>query len=61
MAVARLMSDVGCALDMYYGYNGSGSGDDNVLTAMTNHFGYDKSMRLVYRLECSSENGTTCS
>lgn len=55
MAVARLMSDVGCALDMYYGYNGSGSGDDNILRAMTNHFGYDKSMRLVYRLECSSE------
>lgn len=55
MAVAKLMRDVGCALDMSYDYNGSGANDDDVLRALGNYFGYDKSMRLIYRSECSSE------
>ena len=55
MAVAQLMNDLGCALDMNYGYFDSGTSDQNILKALGNHFGYDKSMRLVYRYECSSE------
>lgn len=55
LAVAQLLNDVGCALDMYYGYNGSGTTDDSALRAMTDHFGYDKSMRVLYRSEYSSE------
>ena len=55
MAVAQLMCDVGCALDMDYGYNGSGTSIDAAIRALTTYFGYDKSLRLLYRNECSSE------
>ena len=55
MAVAQLMSDVGCALNMEYGYDASGAIDPDIPRALTDHFGYDKSMRLVYRYEYSSE------
>lgn len=55
MAVAELMRDLGCALDMDYGYAASGATDPDVLRALTDHFGYDKGMRLLYRYECSSE------
>ena len=55
MAVAQLMRDLGCALDMDYGYAASAASDPDILRALVNHFGYDKSMRLVYRYEYSSE------
>lgn len=55
MAVAQLMRDLGCALDMRYAYKGSGATDAAPLSALTTYFGYDKSMRLVYRFEYSSE------
>ncbi len=55
MAVTQLMRDLGCALDMDYGYGTSGAFDCDILRALTTHFGYDKSMRLVYRYEYSTE------
>ena len=55
LAVAQLMNDVGCALDMEYGYDRSGAFYDEALRALANYFGYDKNMRLKYRSECSSE------
>lgn len=55
MAVAQLMKDVGCAVDMKYDYSSGSSSDEKVFRALTNHFGYDKSMRLLNRYECSSE------
>ena len=47
-AVARLMYDVGCSLDMIYGY-ASSAFDYSILTALTTYFGYDKGMNYKYR------------
>lgn len=47
-AVARLMADVGIALDMSYGVNSSGTGDFPPLNALTQYFGYDPELRLRY-------------
>ena len=55
MAVAQLMNDLGCALNMNYGYYGSGTNYRDPLKALTTYFGYDKSMRFVDRTECSTE------
>lgn len=55
MAVAHLLYDAGCALDMDYGYAGSGAYDQDIPNALTTHFGYDKSIRYVQRRVCSSE------
>ena len=55
MAVAQLMYDVGCALDMEYRYDNSSAWNYDILKALANHFGYDKNMRLVFRTQCSTE------
>ncbi len=55
LAVAKLVSDVGCALDMDYGYDFSGATISDNLRALATYFGYDKSMRIVYRTQCSTE------
>ena len=55
MAVAQLMYDVGCALDMEYRYDNSYAWNYDILKALANHFGYDKNMRLVFRTQCSTE------
>ena len=55
MVVAQLMGDLGCALDMQYTYSWSKTHVNEILKALTDHFGYDKGMRLLYRNECSSE------
>jgi len=39
-AVAKLMSDVGIAVEMEYGANGSGAVSHNVYTALRKYFGY---------------------
>lgn len=39
-AVAKLMSDVGIAVEMMYGYNGSGAYSANVYYALRDYFGY---------------------
>lgn len=54
-AVAKLMSDVGCALDMDYGYDESGTKDHCIITALVNHFKYDKSLRILYRYMYTSQ------
>jgi len=48
-AVARLMYDAGCALDMNYDGDGSGTPTTMAVHALTEHFGYNKSMTLEYR------------
>ncbi len=55
LAVAKLMSDVGCALNMDYDYEESGTVIKESLKALATYFGYDKNMTLIYRTECSSE------
>ena len=54
MAVAQLMYDVGCALDMDYNYAGSGSNYYDIVKALATYFSYDKNMRHVFRTSCSS-------
>lgn len=46
--VARLMSDIGIAVEMNYGENGSGSTNNNQLKALINNFGYSKYSKLLY-------------
>ena len=51
-AVARLMSDVGIAVEMSYGaggLGGSGAYSVNVVNALTTYFNYDNEMWLQYR------------
>lgn len=43
-AVAKLMADVGCALDMQYGPKESGAFNYGILVALADYFKYDKSM-----------------
>lgn len=43
-AVAKLMSDVGCALDMDYGYDESGASHLDIATALADYFKYDKGL-----------------
>lgn len=47
-AVAKLMNDVGIAVNMNYGPS-SGASETMVPSALSNNFGYDKSMKLCYR------------
>jgi len=58
-AVARLMYDAGCALDMNYGVYGSSSCSPLAVHALTEHFGYNKSMtvecRVLYTTEAWNE------
>jgi len=54
-AVARLMYDAGCALDMQYGYGASYSYAPLVVSALTQHFGYNKAMTLECRDLYTSE------
>ena len=55
VAVAQLMRDVGCALNMDYGYAGSGAYNDEILKTLATYFSYDKSMRPVDRTMYSSD------
>ncbi len=55
LAVAQLMYGLGCALNMNYSYSSSGSIIPDLLKALTTYFGYDKSIRFVYRTTCSTE------
>lgn len=41
--VARLMSDIGCAVKADYGTDGTGAYTGEVVKALVNYFGYDKS------------------
>lgn len=47
-AVAKLMSDVGIAMDMEYG-SASGTVDEAVPYALVTYFGYNKGIQLCYR------------
>lgn len=49
LAVARLMSDVGVALNMDYGLSGSAAKIIDVLPALRAYFDYDAGMQLVIR------------
>lgn len=49
MAVAKLMSDVGIAVDMQYSPYGSGAYSHRVAGALIAHFGYDASMQYLMR------------
>ena len=53
-AVARLMADCGAAVQMQYSEFDSGAFDMDVAHAMTNHFGYDPSIKYMGGFdECS--------
>lgn len=48
-AVAKLMFQIGLAVEMRYGTSGSSSYQRKIQTALINNFGYDPSMRMVNR------------
>lgn len=60
-AIAKLMSDVGIALKMDYGTNGSSAYDEDIPNALVNYFGYDKGLVYEKRIseysESSKNNG----
>lgn len=47
-AVARLMYDVGCSVNMFYGYV-STAANSSLMPALTTYFGYDKGMNHKFR------------
>ena len=54
-AVATLLLYCGCALSMDYGLDGSGADSTPVCDAMEYFFGYDESIKKVYRSDYDSE------
>lgn len=54
-AVAKLMSDVGIAVNMSYGPS-SGTQSDRVVGALATYFGYDKTLRAVWRIGYKSSD-----
>jgi len=55
-AVATLMYHCGVAVDMDYGYNGSGAFSANIAPALINYFNYSQSTSFVDRSNYSDEN-----
>lgn len=55
LAVAKLMSDVGIAVNMKYGLSGSGTSSQNVLPALRAYFDYDAGMQLYTRSDYSGD------
>lgn len=51
-AVAKLMFQVGLAVEMKFGTSGSSSYQRKIQTALINNFDYDPSMRIVNRKDC---------
>ncbi len=51
-AVAKLMFQIGLAVEMKYGTSGSSSYQRKIQTALINNFDYDPSMRIVNRKDC---------
>ena len=54
-AVAKLMADVGCAVDMEYLDGGSQAYDEDLLLAIATYFKYDKGIEIHYRYQYNSE------
>lgn len=55
-AVAKLMKDVGCAVDMDYGPQESGASSYSVITALATYFKYDKGMNTQQRTNYTTQN-----
>ena len=53
IAVAELMSYCGTALEMNYGFSGSGAFDTKIAPALRNYFGYDENLYRADRSEYS--------
>ena len=53
--VARLMSDLGVAVEMKYAKGGSGASMENLLTALKKYFGYSKYARLLAIADLGAE------
>lgn len=54
-AVAKLLSDVGISVNMGYGAS-SGTQSDRVVSALATNFGYDKSLRILWRVGYKSSD-----
>jgi len=55
-AVATLMYHCGLSLKMNYGLGGSGAFSENVVTALTTHFGYDRNMQFFSRMSFQEDD-----
>ena len=53
--VARLMSDLGVAVEMQYAKNGSGAYIGNMISALQKYFGYSKLTHLAYIYDMEAE------
>lgn len=53
--VARLMSDLGVAVEMQYAKGGSGASMEDLLTALKKYFGYSKNARLLAIADLGAE------